>query len=184
MSIILNLIKSRKGKIFLPFILLAFFGLVIEDVVRALSGNMVGFNGIKYISLMGYTSLWMLPVYFIGSFTLAIINDIPWFYNKKMLIQTILGGLCLIIIEFISGVILNIYFKLNVWSYENDFCNLLGQIKLSTSIVWILAVPFFIFVIDFVDYALYREEKLRYGVLENYKELVNDIKLLIIGNKR
>jgi uncharacterized membrane protein len=54
----------------------------------------------------------------------------------------IVGGLIITAIEFVFGVMLNLVFGLNVWDYSYEPYNLLGQICLSFSVMWIfLSVP-------------------------------------------
>jgi len=64
-------------------------------------------------------------------------------------------------IEFIAGIILNIWLKLNIWDYSNLRFNLLGQISIQTSIVWFfLALPS-IYLDDYLRYWMFSKKSPR-----------------------
>ena len=170
---IYKVLKERHGKIVLPFFILGLCGLVIEISYRAVMGGMVGFHGLSYISLMGYTSIWMIAVYGFGGMTLSVLNEVPRFYNMKMIWQTVIGGVMLSVVELIFGVILNMWLGLNLWDYSDSFLNLWGQICLLNSVLWIIATPLFIFICDYVGWALYREnEAWNYRFYNNYIDII------------
>lgn len=65
-------------------------------------------------------------------------------------------------LEFIFGVFLNIWLKLNIWDYSNMGLNVLGQISLGYSILWFfLSLPA-LFLDDWLRWKLFEEEKPRY----------------------
>ena len=57
--------------------------------------------------------------------------------------------LAITFIEFISGVLLNIVFRLGVWDYSGRILNVMGQICLPYSILWFLLSFGVIYVIEF-----------------------------------
>lgn len=63
-----------------------------------------------------------------------------------LLYKCILGSAFITTVEFVFGLIFNIYFKLDVWDYSNLPVNLFGQICLLYSVLWgylcSLAIPF------------------------------------------
>lgn len=171
-NILTETIKSKKGKIILPFFVLGLCGITIEVLFRAMTGEMGNYSNLSYLSFCGYSSVWMIIVYGFGGIALTILNEIPKFYNLKMVYQMFLGGGVIIIVEFMFGVIFNIVLKLNLWNYE--YFSILGQINLVNSALWILATPFFIWLCDFIGWALYREnEDWHYEVWQNYADIIN-----------
>lgn len=77
---------------------------------------------------------------------------------KQMLISTIL----ITMLEFLFGVILNIKLGLGIWNYSNLRFNILGQVSLGYSILWLfLSLPA-IFLDDWLRWKLFEEEKPRY----------------------
>jgi uncharacterized membrane protein len=112
----------------------------------------------------------MLVVGGIAAFLIGRLNEQPTFYNRKMWEQCLIGTLIILILEFVSGVILNIWFQLGIWDYSNIWGNILGQICIPYAIIWFLLVPFNIYVDDYLRYKFFEEEKPE-GVMQNYKEL-------------
>lgn len=95
---------------------------------------------------------------------LGLINEvIPW--NLVLWKQALLGASIVTILEFITGCIVNIYFKLNVWDYSNMRFNILGQVCLVYFILWIPLSTFGIILDDYLRYWIFREEKPHYKIL-------------------
>ena len=65
-------------------------------------------------------------------------------------------------IEFLSGIIINIIFKLNVWDYSNLPFNVMGQISLLFSILWFFLSAVAIVLDDYLRYWWFDEEKPHY----------------------
>ena len=154
----------------IPLFVCSFLGLIIEIFHRAMTGALVGFNGLKYVSFAGWTSIWMLPVYFIGFGLILILNDLERYYKLPIWFQTLFGGFLIGLVELLSGILLNIIFKLNVWYYPN--LSILHQVTLSNYILFTLAVPFAIWFIDLVDGLINDRDELIYHVLDNYRDLI------------
>ena len=67
-----------------------------------------------------------------------------------------------LISEFITGCIVNLYFHWNVWDYSNLPLNLLGQICLPFSILWYFISAIGIVIDDYIRYIYFDEEYPRY----------------------
>lgn len=93
---------------------------------------------------------------FCGSINELFEWDMPLW--KQMLICT--AGITTI--EFISGIIINIICKLNVWDYSNLPLNVLGQISLLFSVFWFFLSAIAIILDDYLRYWWFGEEKPRY----------------------
>ena len=65
-------------------------------------------------------------------------------------------------IEFLSGIIINIIFKINVWDYSNLPFNVMGQISLLFSILWFFLSAVAIVLDDYLRYWWFDEEKPHY----------------------
>ena len=116
-----------------------------------------------YIELIyrGYSHPAMV---FVGGLCFICIGRLNEAYTNKISVikQMIISSVVVTVIEFISGVVLNIWLKLDIWNYSNLRFNLLGQISLQTSIVWFfLALPA-IYLDDYLRYWLFSEERPRY----------------------
>ena len=90
----------------------------------------------------------------------AINEFIPW--TMKLWKQMLIGSCIVTILEFISGLIVNVWLGLDVWDYSNVWGNVLGQICLPFSIIWFFISLLAIVADDYLRYWLFGEEKPRY----------------------
>lgn len=90
--------------------------------------------------------------------SVGLLNEI-FSWNMYIELQAISGGLIITILEFITGIIVNIIFKLNVWDYSNLPMNILGQICLPFTLLWIVLSMVIIFIDDRLRYKLFNEDK-------------------------
>ena len=86
----------------------------------------------------------------------AINNFLPW--EMYFEVQSILGAIIITIFEFIVGVIVNIILKWNVWNYATVPFNIMGQICLPFSLIWIVLSAVIIIVDDYIRYKLFKEK--------------------------
>lgn len=121
----------------------------------------------------GWTNISMLFVGGVCAFLVGKLNEHPRFYDRKMWQQCLSGTLITLCIEFISGMILNVWLKLNIWDYSNLKYNLCGQICLTYAVLWFLLMPLTIFIDDWLRYKLFQEKK-PLGIINNYKNLFED----------
>lgn len=76
--------------------------------------------------------------------------------------QCLIGAGIITILEFITGLIVNIGLGWNVWDYSDRPFNLMGQICLQNSIYWIFLSGIAILLDDWLRYAVFKEEKPKY----------------------
>jgi uncharacterized membrane protein len=111
----------------------------------------------------GYSDISM---FFVGGLCFVIVGLLnekyPW--EMPLISQQFISAIAVTIIEFISGVILNLVLKLDVWDYSHTPYNLLGQICLLFTVLWFFLSLLGIFVDDFIRWKLFGEEKPHYGV--------------------
>jgi uncharacterized membrane protein len=118
----------------------------------------------------GYSSYWMILVGGLCCFLIGRLNEHPKFYERKMWEQCLTGTLITLFIEFISGMILNVWFGLHIWDYSNMWGNLYGQICIEYAGLWFLLMPLAIFVDDYLRYKLFNEKK-PINIFKYYKDL-------------
>ena len=101
--------------------------------------------GLIEILWRGYTHPSMVIVGGICGLLIGLLNE----KNKKMnlLLQMVEGMVIVTVLEFVSGIILNLYLGLNVWDYSNMRFNLLGQVCPQFCIVWFF-LSYFVIRID------------------------------------
>lgn len=68
----------------------------------------------------------------------------------------------ILIAEFLTGCIVNLWMGLGVWNYSNMPFNLLGQICLPFALLWIPISAFAIIFDDYLRHWIFGEEKPRY----------------------
>ena len=109
----------------------------------------------------GY-SHWTMGI--VGGLCFVIIggfnNYIPW--KMTMQKQAVIGTLVVTSIEFVSGIILNLFLQLHIWDYSNLPFNILGQICLPFTILWFFLCIVAIIADDYLRYFLFHEEKPKY----------------------
>lgn len=76
--------------------------------------------------------------------------------------QVGLGLATVLIVEFISGCILNLWLNLGIWDYSNLPFNLLGQICLPFALLWIPLIIIAILLDDSIRYTFFNEQKPKY----------------------
>ena len=111
------------------------------------------------LSLIGHSSLWMLPV---GGFLSTILGE---FNEKKTLakidyrLRVLIGGVAITLIELTSGLILNRLCGFDIWDYSKNMLNFMGQIDLLHSTYWVLISPFVFWVDDVIRHYMFSEER-------------------------
>lgn len=115
--------------------------------------------GFLYICIeLLYRGRTHISMFFVGGLCgvlIGLINDnTP---DISLFCQCILGTIIVTLIEFISGCYLNIYLGLGVWDYSHMPFNLLGQVCLPFSIVWMLLSIPVIYLDDYLKNKLLNE---------------------------
>ena len=101
--------------------------------------------GLIEILWRGYTHPSMVIVGGICGLLIGLLNE----KNKKMnlLLQMVEGMVIVTVLEFVSGIVINLYLGLNVWDYSNMKFNLLGQVCPQFCIAWFF-LSYFVIRID------------------------------------
>jgi uncharacterized membrane protein len=118
--------------------------------------------GMVYFTAEGFWRGWTnISMLFVGGLCCVLVGLLDEFPQNKLKIwqQCLLGTLIILTIEFISGVILNIWLKLHIWDYSNTWGNIKGQICLPFAILWFILTPFAIWLDDFLRWKLFGEEE-------------------------
>ena len=118
----------------------------------------------------GWTHISMLVVGGLSAFLIGRLNERPKFYARKMWQECVIGTFIVLVLEFVSGILLNIWLKLDVWNYSGSWGNLYGQICVPCALLWFTLMPLCIYVDDYLRYKLFEEERPA-GLLKNYKDL-------------
>ena len=84
-------------------------------------------------------------------------------YEIPLWKQCLIGSIVVTTLEFITGCIVNLWLGWNVWHYEHF--DILGQICLPFSILWLFLSAVAIIVDDWLRYWWFGEEKPHYKIL-------------------
>lgn len=105
-----------------------------------------------------------VSMFFVGGICFVLIGLINEFISWDMgFMQQCLIGACIVTsVEFIAGMILNVWLDLGVWDYSNMSLNIYGQICLSFFFAWIVLSSLAIIADDYLRYWLFEEEKPHY----------------------
>ncbi len=103
----------------------------------------------------------------LGGLCFICIGAINIFFSWDMPLwkQVLIGAVIITVIEFIAGLILNIWLKLNIWDYSNMPLNVMGQICLPFMALWFFLSIVAVILDDYLRYWLFGEEKPRYRIL-------------------
>ncbi|OHD82309.1 MAG: hypothetical protein A2355_11620 [Spirochaetes bacterium RIFOXYB1_FULL_32_8] len=100
-------------------------------------------------------------------------NEINFISSRfNLFFQSLLGAVIITLVELISGIILNLIFKFNIWDYSKYPFNFLGQIALARSILWFFICPLAFWFDDLVRSLLY-DAGTPYSLFSMYKKLFN-----------
>lgn len=92
----------------------------------------------------------------------AINELIPW--EMPVWQQAGIGAVIVTIIEFVSGCIINLWLGWDVWDYSDMPLNILGQICLPFTVIWLALAIVAIILDDYLRYWLFKEEKPFYTI--------------------
>lgn len=160
-----------KNKIIHFLVFLSFY-MNVEVIVRALTGDMIGYKGISLFSLMGYTSIYVGILAGFLSLIIAFLCDNNTYFNLKAYQKVLIGGSIITLAELISGIILNLWFGLSIWSYADEKFNFLGQIELFNCLLWFFVItPLIIWFDSHFTYYIYDEDK-PISIIKFYKDLI------------
>jgi uncharacterized membrane protein len=118
------------------------------------------YGGIE-IMFRGYSHISMLAAGGICFILIGLINEI-FSWDIAFLSQMVISSVIITVVEFIFGLVVNIWMGLNVWDYSNQPYNIMGQTCILFSIIWFFLSPLAILLDDYLRYYLLGEEKPRY----------------------
>lgn len=103
-------------------------------------------------------------MFILGGLCFIIIGSLNEFYKWEMLFQyqCLIGATTITVLEFITGLIVNVWLKWNIWDYSDRAFNLMGQICLQNSIYWVFLSGLAVVIDDSIRHVVFKEEKPRY----------------------
>lgn len=126
---------------------------------------LIGIGGLLYVlvelAFRGRSHWTMFLVGGLCFWLIGLINEVlPW--EMPLWKQCIIGAVIVTAMEFLAGCVINLWLGWDVWDYSNMPFNVLGQICLPFSLLWILLSAVAIVFDDHLRYWMYGEEKPHY----------------------
>ena len=135
---------------------------ILKHAVLALCGGCVYF--LIEMAWRGH-SHWTMAV--LGGVCFVLIGDInefiPW--NMPLILQGAIGSGIVTVLELVSGIILNLWLGLGIWDYSNMPFNLLGQICLPFTLLWVALSIVAVVLDDWLRYWLFGEDRPTYTLV-------------------
>jgi uncharacterized membrane protein len=118
----------------------------------------------------GYSHPSMLIVGGLCGVLVGAINQIPRFYRMPIVCQSLIGAGIVLVVEFVSGCILNLWLGLGVWDYSNQPGNVLGQICPAFGLLWFFLMPLAIWAEDTARWLIWDYDYAVHGKPDNQPE--------------
>jgi len=133
----------------------------LKYIMLFLTGGFA-YGGIEII-FRGYSHISMLVAGGLCFVLIGLINEL-FSWEIALVSQMVISSFIITAVEFISGLIVNVWLGLNVWDYSDQPYNLMGQICILFSIIWFFLSPLAIILDDYLRYRLLGEQKPRYKI--------------------
>lgn len=125
-------------------------------------------GGMIYFAIeLAYKGDSHFSMFITGGAAFLLMGGINSYFDRNMPLikQMLFSAVIITLLEFISGVIVNIGLNLNVWDYSHIPFNLMGQICPRFFFIWFILSLVGIILDDFFRYRMFGEEMPRYGVI-------------------
>lgn len=112
----------------------------------------------------GYSHISMFIAGGICFILIGLLNEV-YSWDFSFVSQMVISAGIITSVEFITGLIVNVWLKLEVWDYSGQPYNLMGQVCLLYTFFWFIISPLAILLDDYLRYFLLGEEKPHYKIL-------------------
>jgi len=146
--------KDRLKRFSFLFLGLGIIYALIEIFFTAIMGLLTKGS----FAFIGHTSLWMILVGGLMGIILGEFNRLSWL-KINLFWQSIIGMCCIYIIEYFSGIVLNVCFGLNLWNYKGLWFNINGQITFLFAPLWFGICPLAFWADDWLRSIFFGESK-------------------------
>lgn len=126
-------------------------------------------GGVLYVTIelvwRGYSHWSMFILGGLCFLLLGHINESKYTRNMALIPQMFISTIIITILEFIFGLIFNVWLNIGIWDYSNMPFNILGQICLPFCGIWFLLSLIGILLDDRVRYIIFSEDLPKYKLL-------------------
>ena len=132
---------------------------ILEYIMLLLLGG-----SIYYMIEILYRGHSHISMFILGGICFILIGLINELLSWDMLFwtQVIIGDIIVLVLEFITGLIVNVWLGLGVWDYSNLPFNLMGQICLPFALLWLPIVAIAIVLDDYCKWFFFQGKKPTY----------------------
>ena len=117
------------------------------------------------IAYRGFSHVSMFILAGIIAILIALLNDFVYTFETDYIIQVLTAAVIATIGEGITGIIVNIILKLNVWNYSGLWGNFFfNQCNVFYCMAWIIICAFSIPILDILEYQCFNGEKPYYKI--------------------
>ena len=132
---------------------------VLKSAILAVIGGLI------YILIeliwRGHSHISMFVLGGVCFVAIGLINELfPW--ELGIVWQSMIGAVLVTALEFITGLVVNIWLGLGVWDYSDVPLNIMGQICLPFSLAWMGLSAVAIILDDYLRHWMFGEEKPHY----------------------
>jgi hypothetical protein len=113
----------------------------------------------------GYSHWTMIVLGGVCFIALGLLNNEVLKWETPLPLQMLIGSGIITALEFIVGLVVNVWLGWGVWDYSGLPLNFLGQICLPFSAIWFLLSAVGIVLDDFLRWKFFEEEKPRYNLI-------------------
>lgn len=89
--------------------------------------------------------------------------ELPW--DMPLIAQSAVCGVAITAVEFVAGILINVWLGMGVWDYSNIAGNLMGQVCLPFTLLWIFLSTVGIVMLDWMRYAVEGGVRPHYTIL-------------------
>lgn len=114
----------------------------------------------------GYTHVTMFVLGGVLFIVLGALNENLLEWDTPLFIQGLIGAVVVTFAELISGIVLNLWLGMNVWSYSDIPFNFMGQICLPFSLLWVPVSMAAIVLDDYIRFWLFGERHPTYTLFK------------------
>lgn len=135
--------------------------IIIKNLILFVIGGLI-YNLVEII----YRGNTHWTMFLVGGLCFLFIGWINKIFSWELAFwkQMLIGGFIVTVLEFVSGCIINLWLGWEVWDYSNMLLNLLGQVCLPFSVLWVFLSAIAIVLDDYLRYWLFNEEKPKYKI--------------------
>ena len=132
---------------------------ILEYIMLFLLGG-----SIYYMIEILYRGHSHISMFILGGICFILIGLINELLSWDMLFwtQVIIGDIIVLVLEFVTGLIVNVWLGLGVWDYSNLPFNLMGQICLPFALLWLPIVAIAIVLDDYCKWFFFHGKKPTY----------------------